>query len=201
MPGLVSLTDVHAHLNLDLADTSHDVELQGFIDALTPVLTYMTGPIQPTVFTGEVHNGGGPEILLFNPPIISVQSVTEYIGTVAYSLSQQQPGSTVDNYGFSLDNPQSGKITRRTGAGTPMPFLGYQGGVVVTYTAGLPSVPPDVRMAALEDLRGLYQQTQQGGRPSFGGGAEDDSWSAGPMNLFPRLEMILEGRFRPQSIA
>jgi len=201
VPGLVTLTDVHMHLNIDPSDTSHDAELQGFIDAMTPILTYMTGPILPTVFVGESHDGGSPVIMLFNPPIISVQSVTEFIGTVAYSLSQQQPGSTANNYGFSLDSPQSGKLTRRTGAGTPMPFQGYAGGVVVTYTAGLVNVPADIRLAALEDLRGYYQESQQGGRPSFGGGAEDSPYGGVPFETFPRLASMLEGRFRPQSCA
>jgi hypothetical protein len=201
MPGLVTMADVHEHLNLDPSDTSHDNELQGFINAMGPVITYMTGPIVPTVFIGESHNGGGPHIMLFNPPILSVQSVTEYAGNITYSLSQQQPGATVDNYGFSIDSFSSGMLTRRGSAGVPLPFFGYDGGVIVNYTAGLATIPPDVRMAALEDLRGLYQQSQQGGRPAFGGGAEDDSWSSGPLDLFPRLAMLLEGRFRTQSIA
>ena len=201
MPGLVSMADVRAHLNLDPSDVSHDVELQGFIDAMGPVISYMTGPVVPTTFTNESHNGGGPHIMLFNPPIISVQSVTEYAGNITYTLSQQQPGATVDNYGFSIDSFASGMLTRRGVAGVPLPFYGFDGGVIVSYTAGLASIPPDIRMAALEDLRGLYQQSQQGGRPAFGGGAEDDSWSSGPLDLFPRLAMLLVGRRRTQSIA
>lgn len=198
--GLVTLEDAKEHLNI--TDSTHDVELQGFIDASTQFVTYITGPVVPTTFTNEVHDGGWPTIVLFNPPIISVQSVTEHLGPTSYALSLQPPGSTSDNYGYSLDDPESGILVRRSGAGTPMAFWGGRRSVVVTYLAGRATVPADIRMATLEDLRGLYQQTQQGGRPSYGSNvASDDSWSVGPMRLFPRLEALLEGPSRTQSIA
>lgn len=200
---LVTLDDVRAHLNVPDEDDSHDVELQGFIDAATAQVQYWTGPVIPTTFTDEVHDGGYPTVALFNPPILTVASVTEYIGTVAYQLTAQPPGSTVDNYGYSLDDPLAGILVRRDGAGCPTRFMGGPRSVVVSYTAGLAAVPGDIRLATLEDIRGLYQQTQQGGRPSFGGGGggPDDIWSSDPIRAFPRLAALLDGPGRTPSIA
>ena len=107
-------------------------------------------------------------------------------------------------YGYTLDDPVSGKLTRRTSGGFISPFIGGRQSVVIVYVAGQAAVPADIRLAALEDIRGLYQQTQQGGRGSLGGGAlgaASDTWSAGPMHLFPRLNMLLQGPTRTQSLA
>lgn len=199
--GLVTLAQVHDVLNIPTVDTSHDAELQRYIDAATATVTYITGPLTPTTFT-EVRDGGAPVIMLDNPPVQSITSVIEYVGATGYTLTSQAPGATTDNYGYSLDDPASGKLVRRSSAGMPMPFFGGRGAVVITYIAGVSSVPPDVVMAALEDIRGLYQQTQQGGKVGGGsiGSGGDDQWSVGPMHLFPRLAMLLDGPRRAQSI-
>lgn len=201
---VVTLDDVKAHLNFPPGDPSHDLELQGFIDAATNVVAYLAGPVLSTSYTNEVHDGGWPIIMLYNPPILSVDSVVEYIGTMRYVLTEQPPGSTVDNYGFSLDDPASGKLVRRSAAGTVIPFWGERGGVVVSYTAGRVSVPAEMRMAALEDIRGLYQGSQYAGRPSFAGVAveEEDTYAnAGPVRQFPRLEALLTSVRRLPGIA
>lgn len=199
---LVSLGDVKAHMNIPTTDVSNDVELQGFIDAATDLIPYDTGPILPTPIVGEVHNEavGRRAIVLYNSPILTVESVTEYVGTQTYVLTAQPSGAPgYDNYGYSFDDPFQGILHRRLGWGILGAFLGY---VVVSYTAGYGQIPPGIRLAVLEDIRGLYQQTQLGGRAAFASsGAEDDSWTAGPLNLFPRLDNLLHKYSRVQSIA
>lgn len=198
---LVNLSDAKAHLNIPGTDTSHDAELQGFIDAASEVVNYDAGPQTPMTYTETYRTAGRSRICLDHVPVIDVQSMTEYVGVQAWTLTLQPPGSTTDNYGFSIDIPEAGTIVRRSGAGTEINFFGPV--VTVTYTAGQSSVRADVRMAVLEDIRGLYQQTQQGGKVGGGqiGAGGDDQWMAGPMHLFPRLTMLLEGRARTQSIA
>lgn len=199
---LATLADVHAHLNIPTTDTAHDAELQGFLDAASDLVQYDTGPITSTVITGEVHNeaAGADRIVLFNTPVISIQSVTEYVGPQVRTLTSQPLGSAdYDNFGYDIPDLYQGVVYRRIGSGVLGSFFGY---VIVSYTAGLASVPPAVRLAVLEDIRGLYQQTQLAGRPAFGGaGAEDDAWTGGPLNLFPRLEMLLHKYARTQAIA
>jgi len=196
---LVTLDDVHKHLNIPDSDTTHDVELQGFIDAAEAIIVYNVGPVEETTFT-EVHSGGGPTIVLDNPPVISVTSVTEYVGPVAYALTQAELGVAAGAYSFSLDDPAAGIICRRYTGGLAGNFAGGYRNVQVVYVAGRATVPADIHMAVLEDLRGLYQESQQGGRPSFTGTAEEETWSAGPMHLFPRLAGILSGPSRTPSI-
>jgi len=197
---IVTLSDVHEHLNIPDDDVSHDIELLGFIDAAEAIITYSVGPVDETTFT-EVHSGGGPTIVLDNPPVLSVVSVVEYVGPTAYVLTQAELGSPTGAYSFSLDDPAAGIICRRYTGGLAGNFAGGYRNVQVIYTAGRTSVPGDIQMAVLEDLAGLYQQSQQGGRPSFSGSAEEETWSAGPVHLFPRLAMILTGPSRTPSIA
>lgn len=201
MPALLTLAEVKDSLNIKADSTNHDVELQRYIDAATPQIEYITGPINPVQIT-EVHRvpRGSSRIALREPPVLSVVSVTEYIGLTAYTLTDQAPGATTSNYGFALDLPDAGILRRTSSVGTEMPFLGTN--VTVVYMAGLASIPADVHLAAIEDVRGLYQQTQQPGRPQYGGApATEDGWGAGPVMLFPRLAALLNRASRTQSIA
>lgn len=201
---VVSLSEVHDVLNIPATDTSKDTELQRYIDAAEATVAYIAGPLTSTSYT-ETRDGGSPVIMLDNCPVISIDSVTEYVGTVAYTLTAQPPGATSSFYGYSLDDPAAGKLVRRSNAGMPMPFMGGRGAIVITYHAGQATLPADVKLAVLEDIRGLYQQTQQGGRSNLGGGAigagGDDTWNAGPLRLFPRLAMLLDSSSRTQSIS
>ena len=200
---VVSLDDLHAHLNIPTSDTSHDDELRSFADAALATITYINGPLTPTTFT-EVRNGGSPVIMLDNPPVISITSVTEFYIPSGQPLTLQPLGASTSAYGYSLDDPAAGKLVRRTSGGYESSFIGGRNSVVITYVAGA-QLAPDVQLAMLEDIRGLYQQTQQGGRASLGGGAigagGDDQFSVGPMRLFPRLAELLAGPDRTQSIA
>ena len=200
LTALVTLDDVADHLNL--TDLTNAGELAGFIDAATAFVEFQTGPIIPREVT-EVHNGGGVRIILDNPPVLSVTSVTEYVGPTGYALTQTELGTTAGSYSFSLDDPQRGIITRRYNGGLAGPFMGGISNIKIVYTAGRDAVPADIRMAVLEDLRGLWAQTQRGnssGRPVPGG----DTWTESPMNpigTFPRLAALLAGPSRTPSIA
>lgn len=199
----ITLAQVHDALNIPQSDTSHDAELTRYIDAAVATVTYITGPLTAATFT-EYRDGGSPVIMLDNPPVISITSVTEYVGVTGRTLTAQPLGQSVDNYGYSLDDPLSGKLVRRGSGGLATPFWGGRGSVIITYVAGQASVPADVVLATLEDIRGLYQQTQQGGRAGGGGSigaGGDDQWTSGPMHLFPRLNMLLQGPSRTQSLA
>ena len=194
---LVSLTETKTHLNI--TTTNNDTQLQGFIDAAQAQADYWFGPTRRATYTNEVHDGGWPTIVLFNAPILSVTTIKEYIGVSEHDLTLQPPGSTVDNYGYSIDDPNSGIIVRRSAAGTPIPFFGGPRSIIVTYVAGSTSTAADIRMAMLEDIRGLWVQTQQARRPT--GMPDEDIWNAGPLRMFPRLAALSSGPSRIPSIA
>lgn len=204
---LVKMTDVLRHLGLPQGDTTNQAELQLMIDAATPIVEYITGPINPVTYTGETHNvDGASTLMLRHPPVQSIATITEWVGITPFVLTSQPPGSTVSNYGYNLERPEAGKVVRMSAFGQPTTFLGSL--VTVTYTAGLPvvngvvQIPPDVRLGVLEDIRGIFTQSQDGGRPKWGGGLQDeDGWTVGPLHLFPRLAALLENKARVQSIA
>lgn len=198
---LVTLADAKDFMGIPATDTTHDTRIQAYLDAATEIVVFETGPVASTVITNEVHDGGGPTICLYQPPVLSVQSVTEYRGIVAYTLTSQPPGSTVDFYGYSLDDPLSGVIVRRDNAGQPMSFWAGPRSVVVSYTAGQATPSPSILLAIKEDLAGMYEQRQLTGRPGVGGDTgEGDAWGGGPMHLFPRLAAMLQATSRAPSI-
>lgn len=199
---LVRMSEVLSHLDLAAGDTTYQAELQRYIEAATPIVEYITGPINTYTFTESYPCEGLSRISLRNVPVIagSISSCTEYVGVSPFTLTSQPPGSTKDNYGYYLQRPEAGTLIRMSSFGQEMPFLGSW--LAITYQAGMSSVPPDVKLAVLEDIRGLWQQTHNGGRPKWGGGmADEDGWTVGPLHLFPRLAAMLENKARTQSIA
>lgn len=161
---LVNLADVKAQLNI--SDTTSDAELGTFIDAASAMIQkhpdFGTGPIVPTTYT-ESHDGGDETLYVRHAPLLSVTSLTEYYGTTAYTLSLQPLGSSVDAYGFSIDDARAGRIVRRTINGSVYCFPPGVGNIIVTYIAGQSSVTADVRQATLLLVSHLWE-TQQSGR-------------------------------------
>lgn len=188
---LVDLGEVKDHLNIPSTDTSNDGELQGFIDAASAYIQSLTGPIMARTYS-EIHSGGGATICLFNPPVLSVTSVVEYIGATGYTLTQVGLGDATGTYSFSLDDPLSGIIRRRYSGGFVGRFAGGDHNIAVTYVAGQTSIPPDIRMAVLQDIAGLWQPSQNGPSdpmfPAMGGAA---GVRANPVGMFPRVAEIL----------
>lgn len=197
---LVTKPEVKNHLNIPESETKFDVELDVFINAATPKVEYLIGPLDARTVT-EVHTTyRRSQIILRTVPVLSITSVTEYLGGVAYTLTDQPPSAaSTTQYGYYLDNASSGLIKRRAN-GYTSPFLGNE--VIVVYSAGRASVPADVKLAALDDIRALWQQTQTAARPQFGGGGVvmgPDRWgSAEDLHMFPRLASLLQSQqFQP----
>ena len=193
---LVTIPDVVAELNLPStpADTT---ELQGFIDAATGVVEDYVGHVVNVSVT-EVHDGGDVSIWLRETPVVSVQSITEVIGLIPYTLTEQPVGSPVDNFGYTLDDPASGMVVRRSAGSSPFPFFDNVGNVTVTYTAGRASVPANVRLGTLELIRHMYERGQQGMRPAYGAPA-DEAYGPTPAGyLVPnRVKELLQPSLKP----
>lgn len=180
---IMALTDVKPRLGIDLTDTTHDTVLTQYINEVSDVVEYIVGPVRSATFT-EWHQGMTAQIPLLRRPVDTITSVTEYVGTVSYALTQQTPGvDTLDAFGYFL-YPEEG-IIERTSYGMPTWFAALPwwtqrtpgwvtslpmrygtgtGRVQVVYTAGLSSVPAHVLGGAIELLRVNFQQTMQQGR-------------------------------------
>jgi hypothetical protein len=197
---VVDLASVKAHLNIPASNTSQDAELQGFILAAGELARDVVGPLLPEQHT-EWHNGGNPTITLDWLPLASVLSVTEYVSASTWVLTEQPLGTSTDAYGYTVD-PDRGQITRRATGGA-VRFPDGIKNVKVVYTASRTDIPWTVRLGALELIRHLFQLTQQGGRPRFGGASLDGDSSGVPTGfaLPARVLELWQPFKRPPGIA
>ncbi|MFJ6905606.1 head-tail connector protein [Streptomyces griseoluteus] len=152
---LVTLDE--AKRQLDITGTSHDLELQLYVDSLDSVIEGYVGVVEQREVT-EVITGGGAGLSVLHPPLVSVSSLAggPPAGSITYPVDT-----------LAVDGP-AGIISRLDGCG----FLA--GRYTVTYTAGRPEVPPTVKLAALILLQHLWR-TQYGASRVPVGGADD--WS------------------------
>ncbi len=164
---LILLADAMADLNISNVPSDGGAKLQDFIDAATPVIEDMTGHVVNGTVT-ELYDGGDTTIYLWQTPVLSITSIVETIGLINYTLTNQPVGQPVDNFGYSLDDPFTGRITRRSAGSQPFPFYENTANISVTYTYGLNAVPPNIKLAAMELVRFWWQQGQQGWRAPFG---------------------------------
>lgn len=199
---IVELDDVKQYLNFPSTERSHDGELATLIAGVTPVVEGIVGPIVPRTYTAEAYDGGSPFIQLRHRPVISVSAVTEYWGSVAYTLAQVATPDLGSTYSYSFE--AGGRLVRRNAGGGTQAFPSGFGSVLVTYIAGRAVTPPNVRLATLELVRVNYQQTQQGGRPTFGSPGQEDSFAGYQMLGFfvpNRVRELLASSKRAPSIA
>lgn len=198
---IVDLASVKAHLNIPASNTSQDAELQGFILAAADLARDVVGPVTAEQHT-EWHDGGAASLTVDWLPLASVQSVTEYIGPTAWVLAEEPLGSSVSSYAYTVDTDR-GQITRRA-VGDAVCFPHGIKNVKVVYTAGRGgAIPWTVRLGALELIRHLYQLTQQGGRPRFGGAALDGEGAVVPSGfaLPARVLELWQPFKRPPGVA
>jgi hypothetical protein len=156
------LTVSEAKTHLGQAGTDqYDAVIGDLIDAAVGVVEGLVGPLFPRTFT-ETYNGGGYSIILRHTPVISVTSVTENWGPTTYTLTNQPVGSSTDAYGYDIENVYAGELVRRTVGSYPFPFFAGKGNITVTYVAGRTSVPPDIKLAVIRQLRDLWSDYQSG---------------------------------------
>jgi hypothetical protein len=159
-------------LNIPQTDTRQDDELQGYILAAAELARHHCGPFLPETHT-QFFDGGSARISPDWLPLLKVLSVTEYYGLSAFAITEQPLGAQMDAFSFTADY-STGELTRRTFGGEAAYWARGAKNVKVVYQAGrAEDVPYSIRLGALELVRHLWQMTQQGGRPRFGGSALD----------------------------
>lgn len=174
MADVVSLEEVKAALNL--SDTSKDSELGLYIDAATEYIESQIGTMPSATYT-ETVTATGDTIYPIRGPIISVTSLTPDGGS-AYTT-----GFTVGNGNYSIQHDNL-----------------FRGDWTLVYVAGFTSVPADLKLAVLEDIRGLYQPGQIGPPAAFGAfGIEntDTGPTYRPVRQWPRVDAWISSRFGP----
>jgi hypothetical protein len=151
-------TLAEAKTQLRKTSSADDALIQTYIDAVTKPLEDYCGPVVPRQVTEwpEVY---GAVIMLEQPPLISVTTLTEYRGNVAYLYAEAADPTAAGLYTFMVDPSLQGKVTRVFNGGRTLPFTGP---VKVVYQAGLASVPTNINLAARILVQTLWR-TQNGG--------------------------------------
>ena len=146
---MITLAEARASLGWATANTSNDADLEAYIEAATPVIENITGPliVRSRTFT---FDGGAPQVVV---PVrfTSVTSVVE-------------SGVTVTDY---VSDVLAGTVTAGTTGGVRDFAYGFQN-IVVTVSVGVESVPTNVKLAARELVRFWWQQGRQANTPAFG---------------------------------
>lgn len=179
MADIVSLDAVLEHLNLQ-DDGSHDDELQTFIDAVTAHVEKAWGATLPSATITEiglvVNLDGTLRLMPSKTPVLAVASISDGVTT-------HTTGFTVTADGYVEHDNLYGD--RRW---------------TIIYTAGFDEIPADLKLAALEDIRGLYQPGQIGPPAAFGAfGIEstDTGVTYRPVRMWPRVDAWLENDVPP----
>ena len=182
MADLVTINQVLAHLNLGSNPPADLSELDLFIDAATAHFDARFGSLPSATYTEQISvndDGDGTYRYWLRPlrwPVTAVTSVTSEDGSTEY-LS-----------GFTIST--DGRLIRHASVAT--------GAWTVVYTAGQ-AIPADLKLAVLEDIRGLYQPGQIGPPATFGAFDIDEGPASGfrPVNLWPRIDAWVYSRLGP----
>jgi hypothetical protein len=170
--GLVTLADVRKSLGLASTDTTNDTDIERYIEAATPTIENIVGPLiqRSRVFTFD----GGSSTVVVPVRFASVTSVVE-------------SGATITDFVTDL---QAATITAGATDGVRDFAYGYQN-IVVTVVVGAATVPANVQLAARELVRFWWQQGRQANIPAFGEAPESMSTPMGfavPKRVLELLE-------------
>lgn len=147
--GLITLEDARASLGWGAADIANNSDLEDYIEAATPVIENITGPllVKSQTFTFD----GGVSAVLLPVRFTSVTSITE-------------SGTAITDF---VADPLSGIIYAGATSGVRSFASGVQN-IVVVVSVGSATIPPNVILATRELVRHLWQIGRQGSRPAYG---------------------------------
>lgn len=154
---LLSLSDLREQLNLT-ADASYTSRLVRFLASSKDVIEFITGPIIAQTRV-EMFDGGSTAIVLPYRWVKSITSITETVGPITYTLTEQPlTSSPVDAWGYTWDRITH-KIVRRS-SGIDVPFMSGQQNIIVTYVLGMAVVPQVLQDACGELIRHWWSHGQ-----------------------------------------
>lgn len=155
--GLITLNEARASLGWAASQTADNDDLERYIEAATPIIENITGPV--LVKSRVEAFDGGRASVLFPTRFTTVTSITEN-------------GRAVGDYVADADK---GIITKGRIDAPDVFEPGVQNVIVtasVGYAANEAAVKPNVKLAARELVRFMWQQGRQANIPAFGEGPE-----------------------------
>lgn len=196
---LVSLPDLKEELRIIATNTTYDTKIRRWMKAATNIVENITGPIRPRTVT-DVFDGGRPVVVLNDVWVQSVTTLTEYLGNVAYVLTEQPLGFATDSYGYTWDR-DTNAITRRDQSGYARMFAPGFGSVIAVYRAGLSVVPDDIQIAAVDFVRHQYSKARQDRVTGYGAANQDEATMVGNWSVPNSMMELLEPHRRMPGIA
>jgi len=151
--GLITLEYAQEGLNFKTTDTARDADLTTYVQAATPVIESIVGPVLVATRTRKFA-GGTPAVVL-PERATAITSVAE-------------EGVATTDYVFDA-------FSNIVYAGDPAGSRDFTDGhlsVTVVYTVGYATVPQTLKLAARELVRHWWQQGKQSNRPAFDDPAE-----------------------------
>lgn len=138
--------------------TARDADLTTYIQAATPIIEDIAGPMLQATVTRKFD--GGSTSIVIPQKASSIVSVTE-------------AGNTITDWFF---DDASNVIY---GGSIVYPRFFYPGrlSMTVTYVVGYATIPWNVQLATRELVRFLWQQGKQAQRPSFGDAPADTGYT------------------------
>lgn len=178
--GLITVEDVKRSLSMPTTVNANDADLEDYIEAATPVIENIVGPVLQRTQT-SLFDGGRDAIRLPWP-------VTQVVGVLV-------DGAALAGY---VALPDAGVIYA-DGAGGSFPS-GSQN-IAVTFTAGTATldqagvpqgVPPHVRLAARELVRHWWQIGRQAAHGYAPGGEPEDAGGGSGLTGFAVPRRVTE---------
>lgn len=161
---LFSLDDAKSSLRRSWStSTADDEDLRLYIAAVTPVIEDIVGPVGVQEFT-RTFDGSGQ-----NAIVLPFANISTALDTFTVSVN----GVGIESTDYTL-NASAGVLTFGGAYGYSGRWPYGRQNIEITFTAGLNPIPPNVILAAKEELRFLWQVGQQGTtRPVLGSETED----------------------------
>ncbi|MDM4761887.1 hypothetical protein QT381_02570 [Galbitalea sp. SE-J8] len=146
--GIITLDDARKSLGWAATSTADDADLETYIEAVTPVVERIVGPVIRRSKTYTVD--GGRDVVLLPDAFSTLSTVT--VGGVPLA------GCVAD--------PDAGMVYAPEGT----VFAGGRRSVVIVVTVGYEQsdIPENIVLAAREIVRHLWQVGRQGTRPKWG---------------------------------
>lgn len=158
----ISLAETKKHLKKDPAKTADDAELLEFITASCAKIVELIGPVAPVTVTEEVRTRHRSRtIVLDEHPVIEVTSVV-VAGSPTTTIPEADEDADTD--GWTLDADAG--VLKHT-------WCWPSGTIRITYRAGRTPLSGNIRLAALELVKHLWQSIKlntTGNRPPVAGG-------------------------------
>lgn len=169
--GIITLAEARSSLNLASGDTAKDSDIEFYVEAATPIIESIVGPV--IVKSRVLTFDGGRDALVLPYQISSVTSITEDgVATTDYTAN------LTAGIIYGGDSP-----TRRT-------FEDGVQNIVVTVSVGSATVPKNVTLMARELVRHWWQTTRQTQRSSFQATAQEVASQPLPVGVSRRLQEL-----------